>query len=586
MDKHNLNMLDFLYTFVVVGLLSGFWLTTSVLKSQGANIPTEINTFAVTDFYTPTGWMLNNVDPFLFNFTDNFTANCTTNTPCIKITWRQPKTNEWIGLYWLHPKADAGQWPAIGQPGCDLTGATQVKVWARGERGGEKLSFMAAFYAGRKVETPSISLNNQWTEYTIDLNGADLTNVVGAFGYTVDGDNSSDITFYLDKIVYEGIDPAQIACLNVATMTSTPTLAAPTLTATGSVSVTTFTPTATSTSVATPSPTPTLGGSGSSVQLYLPAIAQVQFPTPVPTPIATITPLPVWKQIAGNDFEVAKLAIQAETLFASTRGNGGEPNRGLYSGSIAGCHTDITLGRVRAIPESSVLDITFQGQNGVTVSYDNGIYYSADSGGIWTSGVPLIERPRSVAIVTNIFFIGTQDKGIYLSTDGGRSWTQRRNEPKTINVVKLDTKAPELLWIGTEGEGVYSLHTGDTDIFIQNKAGLSGDALHVWDFAFETTQIYLATQGGIFVGDGESAWKPFAATPAGVQFYTLELAGATLYAGAKSNGVWRKSLTSGDWQPVVAAGWKDTYTIRDLLYDASYCNGLLAATEDGVWLYR
>lgn len=356
------------------------------------------------------------------------------------------------------------------------------------------------------------------------------------------------------------------------TETATPT---PTATAT-ETATTTATETATATATATLDNPP---GGSSNTTLYLPAIVRV-----IVTPIITVTP--VWQRIAGANLRAVKVALQGETLLVGTRGNNTDPTRGLYSGNATNCTNGVTLGRVRAIPVGSVFDIILRGANGVTTSYDDGIFYTGDGGATWQSGVPAVERPRTVAIVTDVFFVGTEDNGVYLSRDGGHTWEQRRNEPKNINGVKLDVKAPDLLWIGTHEAGVYSLRIGNTDIFAQNQAGLSGKALNIWDFAFATTQIYLATEGGVFVGDGVGPWTPFGPTPPGVAFYSLELVGNTLYAGAENNGVWQKALTGGDWTRVSAPGWNDSNTVRDLLYDTTHCQGLLAATNDGIWLYR
>ena len=91
---------------------------------------------------------------------------------------------------------------------------------------------------------------------------------------------------------------------------------------------------------------------------------------------------------------------------------------------------------------------------------------------------------------------------------------------------------------------------------------------------------------GVFVGDGIGPWRSFDPSPPGVAFYSLALVGNTLYAGARDNGVWRKALTGGAWERLSAPGWNENHTVRDLLYENTYCQGLLAATEDGVWLYR
>jgi len=107
----------------------------------------------------------------------------------------------------------------------------------------------------------------------------------------------------------------------------------------------------------------------------------------------------------------------------------------------------------------------------------------------------------------------------------------------------------------------------------------------VWDFAFRTAnEIYIATYDGVYRGMALAAGNPFGLQ--GKNLSSLELRGDTLYAGVRAEGVWQRSINGGDWQPVVSAGWNSTSTVRDLFYDSSTCNGLLAATDDGVWIYR
>lgn len=209
-------------------------------QAQGAN------EFFVTDFYAPTGWMLNGVTTDRFAFVPTNGAACLTANTCYKIIWRQPQPIEWVGMYWLHPQAHPSDWAQPGQPGCDFTGATAVTFWARGEQGGEEVAWLATFNALNEIETAPVTLSTTWAPYTIDLSGRDLTNVVGAFGYRIYGSlNSGDTTFYLDRIVYQGVTAAQIACTQNPTATPT-TQAAPTTQAT---------PTPTSTASATPTTT-------------------------------------------------------------------------------------------------------------------------------------------------------------------------------------------------------------------------------------------------------------------------------------------------------------------------------------------
>ena len=122
----------------------------------------------------------------------------------------------------------------------DLTGANRIVFFAKGELGGERLTFSAI---GRPSEslpstapftnitfalvTTNITLANDWTRYELSLNGTDLTNIEYPFGFIVergrnnsaleqpDGDNpplnnpsTSQITLYLKGITFD-TDPAE-----------------------------------------------------------------------------------------------------------------------------------------------------------------------------------------------------------------------------------------------------------------------------------------------------------------------------------------------------------------------------------------
>jgi hypothetical protein len=77
----------------------------------------------------------------------------------------------------------------------NIRGAQKVTFYAMGDRGGEEVRFMAA---GKEVETTlngrlarvldfdvrtkPVTLTNEWEKFEVDLAGADLTSVTGAFG--------------------------------------------------------------------------------------------------------------------------------------------------------------------------------------------------------------------------------------------------------------------------------------------------------------------------------------------------------------------------------------------------------------------
>lgn len=113
----------------------------------------------------------------------------------------------WAGIYWQYPRGDWGTDPRGGR---DLRGCTSVTFYARGDRGGERITFQSGGISGRYGDTMpkrgfTAVLGTSWQAYTIDLSGADLSRVVGVFGWIATrADNPRGATFYLDDIRLNG----------------------------------------------------------------------------------------------------------------------------------------------------------------------------------------------------------------------------------------------------------------------------------------------------------------------------------------------------------------------------------------------
>ena len=107
---------------------------------------------------------------------------------------------------------------APGQ-GIDLTNASELRFWARGEKGGEKVQFLLGGYevgsgapypdSCETQRTDYIELDTEWTQYTIDLEDVDTSYLICGFGFAMSGDvsGSSFNEFYLDDIEFVGYCP-------------------------------------------------------------------------------------------------------------------------------------------------------------------------------------------------------------------------------------------------------------------------------------------------------------------------------------------------------------------------------------------
>jgi hypothetical protein len=149
--------------------------------------------------YASSGWMGNHA---AVGYVPDWKEDPHSGKTCMKLDYRA--TNEWGGITWQSPPNDWGDKPG----GYNLTGATKLRFWARGDEGGEIVSFSFGgirgdkpFHDSAEAKT-SVELTKDWRPYSIDLSGKDLSCIKSGFSWTVGGANKP-VTFYLDDIRYE-----------------------------------------------------------------------------------------------------------------------------------------------------------------------------------------------------------------------------------------------------------------------------------------------------------------------------------------------------------------------------------------------
>lgn len=162
----------------------------------------------VPDAFYPSGWMGDWED---ITLDDASTDNSHSEPTCIKITYSaaQSQGKGWAGIYWQYPDNNWGDKPG----GHDLTGATKLTFWARGEKSGETAEFKVGGITGKysdsiqsPVSTGVIVLSDKWQKYTIDLTGKDLSQVIGGFCWvTHKNQNPHGCAIYLDDLGYEWV---------------------------------------------------------------------------------------------------------------------------------------------------------------------------------------------------------------------------------------------------------------------------------------------------------------------------------------------------------------------------------------------
>ncbi|MBU1727246.1 MAG: hypothetical protein KJ880_06425 [Candidatus Omnitrophica bacterium] len=127
---------------------------------------------------------------------------------CIKILYNGKASQgaRWAGIFWQNPP---NNWGSI-DGGFDLANATKLTFWAKGAQGGERIEefkvggIMGEFSDSDSASIGPVILNKEWTQYTIDLKGKDMSYIIGGFCWSASLDNNPEgATFYLDEIKYE-----------------------------------------------------------------------------------------------------------------------------------------------------------------------------------------------------------------------------------------------------------------------------------------------------------------------------------------------------------------------------------------------
>jgi hypothetical protein len=150
--------------------------------------------------YVPSGWM---GDIPSLALDEKSTTSPHTGDHCLKCQFKSD--TGFGGIAWQNPPNDWGDQPG----GFDLTGATKLTFWARGEEGGEVVSFKLGILGPDKkfpdsdhAELPDVTLTQDWKQYSIDLSGKDLSRIKTGFVWVTTA-TGKPVTFYLDEIQYE-----------------------------------------------------------------------------------------------------------------------------------------------------------------------------------------------------------------------------------------------------------------------------------------------------------------------------------------------------------------------------------------------
>jgi hypothetical protein len=175
------------------------------------------NNLAPENHFYPSGWMGDWSD---LTVDENCTSNPYSAPSCIKISYSAQASQGagWAGIYWQFPANNWGSLPG----GYDLSGATKLTFWARADLplgtthtgpieflcGGinRPLSGIPGFTNQDSFVSPSLwtKLTSTWQQFTINLTGLDLANVIGGFCWVTSASNNpAGCVIYLDDIRFD-----------------------------------------------------------------------------------------------------------------------------------------------------------------------------------------------------------------------------------------------------------------------------------------------------------------------------------------------------------------------------------------------
>jgi hypothetical protein len=176
-----------------------------VAKGGTATLPLFVYADAESpQTYIPSGWMGNakamKLDPAS---TEKPKAGAT----CMRIEYSA--TTGWGAVAWQHPAQDWGD----QRGGYDLTGAKRLVFDARGEKGGEEVSFgfgtigkEKRFFDTARRSLGKVRLGREWQQFEVKLDDVkspeDLTRIKTGFLFSLAADGAP-VVFYLDNIRWE-----------------------------------------------------------------------------------------------------------------------------------------------------------------------------------------------------------------------------------------------------------------------------------------------------------------------------------------------------------------------------------------------
>jgi photosystem II stability/assembly factor-like uncharacterized protein len=204
----------------------------------------------------------------------------------------------------------------------------------------------------------------------------------------------------------------------------------------------------------------------------------------------------------------------------------------------------------------------------------SGMYKSMDGGKTWkelTNGLPAKPFGRIAFTLAPsapnnmVAIVESKETGLYISADGGESW---KKQSATLNVISrpfyfstivIDPKDPKRVYrpafsFSYSSDGGYSFADASGD-----GGWVHSDHHALWINPANTNQLYLGTDGGVYISlDKGATWMFVQNLPVG-QFYHVAIDNQDpyrIYGGLQDNGSWMApsatpgGVSNGDWKAI------------------------------------
>jgi photosystem II stability/assembly factor-like uncharacterized protein len=286
-----------------------------------------------------------------------------------------------------------------------------------------------------------------------------------------------------------------------------------------------------------------------------------------------------WSKIEGlSGKEVRAFAHLGTSIFAGTGSNGVfvSTNDGLNWSAANGGLSNLHIRSLAVNGSNLIAGIeTFNGSGGVFRSTNNGQNWTASlsSANIW-----------SVHSAGSYVYAGTPGQGIYISTDGGITFASSNTGLTDLYVYSIASSGGSI-FTGTSTSIFKSTNNGLS--WFASGSGITSGYIRCLNvsgtniFAGTTTNIYLSTNGG-------TSWAEVMTGLQNSFFNVIYSYGANTFTGNRI-GIYLTTNNGALWIPrnggFIAQSISDLAYINGILFASTYGSGLYSSSDNGdTWL--